>query len=218
MVDQDICARRCLIFPRSVSRYVPFSIHSTRRETSIGGDLAFSALTNNPPGGGLLANAETKEEQDRGDQVVLAGLAIQVIFFGLFMVTTAIFHFRIKKQPTTQSFSVTVPWKRLIYVLYFSSTLIMIRSIFRMIEFGAGNASVFMLHEGFLFGLDGALMLIACASFLWYHPGRILIGYKPVGSRADVESSHAGYPMMAPGEGRPKNDDSSYGMSDREQR
>jgi hypothetical protein len=146
-----------------------------------------------------------------GNNVVLAGLGIQVVFFGLFIVTTIVFHVRIVKRPTTHSYSVTAPWSMLILVLYFSSILIMIRSIFRMAEFGMGYDGIFHKHEAFLFGLDGALMFLTCASFLWYHPGRVLIGYKSLGGRPDVESS-AGYPMTAPGTGpktEPTTDDSS---------
>jgi len=139
-----------------------------------------------------------------GNNVVLIGLGIQVVFFGLFIITTIVFHVRITKRPTTHSYSVTVPWRMLIVALYVSSILILVRSLFRMVEFGMGNDGLFHKHEAFLFIFDGALMFLACAAFLWYHPGRILVGYKTIGVRSDLEGSSAGYPMTAPGTGQTK--------------
>ena len=34
------------------------------------------------------------------------------------------------------------------------------------------------LNELYLFLLDGALMVLVTLVFLWYHPGRVLVGYK----------------------------------------
>ncbi|KAK0640701.1 RTA1 like protein-domain-containing protein [Cercophora newfieldiana] len=160
----------------------------------LGDVLSFLAQSG---GGGILAKAGSKEDQDLGNLIVLAGLGIQVVFFGLFIITTIIFHVRIAKNPTAKSFSVTVPWRMFIWVLYFSSFLILIRSVFRMVEFGMGYDGLFHQHEAFLFALDGALMFLTCASFLWYHPGRILVDYKNDRVPSDVESS--GYLMIAPG-------------------
>ncbi|KAK1759822.1 RTA1 like protein-domain-containing protein [Echria macrotheca] len=143
-------------------------------------------------GGGILATAKTKKDQDLGNDVVLSGLGIQVIFFGLFIITTAIFHRRITSRPTARSFAVAVPWQRFLLALYASSILILARSLFRMVEFGLGSDSVLMQQEVFLFVLDGLLMLGVTLVFIWYHPGRILLGYKSVvgvSRDGDVESS-----------------------------
>jgi hypothetical protein len=115
-----------------------------------------------------------------GEYIILGGLGIQIAFFGFFMVTAIVFHTRINKNPTPRSFSVTGPWRQHIVALYISSILIMIRSVFRMVEFGMGNDSVLMSNEGYLLGLDGALMFIVAAVFLWSHPSRALRGYKDV--------------------------------------
>jgi hypothetical protein len=133
--------------------------------------------------------------RDRGEKMVLGGLAIQVIFFGFFIITTIVFDIRIRRKPTTRAFSTVVPWRQLIMVLYASSFFIMVRSIFRMIEYGMGNDSVLMRHEGYLFGFDGVLMFFVSVGFLWYHPGTILAGYKEVGVSEDIESSRDGYEM-----------------------
>ncbi|KAL2182241.1 RTA1-domain-containing protein [Thermothelomyces heterothallicus CBS 203.75] len=126
-------------------------------------------------GGGFLAKAKTKEDQERGENIILAGLGIQIIFFGFFMTTTVIFHVRIARNPTPPSLSAAAgPWRRLVAVLYASSVLIMVRSVFRMVEFGMGYDSVLMSSEAYLLGLDGALMFAAAAALLWCHPSRVL--------------------------------------------
>ncbi|KAK3381003.1 RTA1 like protein-domain-containing protein [Podospora didyma] len=129
-------------------------------------------------GGGILSNAKTKKDQDLGNAVLLVGLAVQVVFFGLFIITTVLFHIRIIKKPTQRSFSITAPWRQFILALYASSVLILIRSIFRMIEYGAGSDSVLQQSEAYLLALDGALMFLVAVIFLWYHPHKILVGYK----------------------------------------
>ena len=101
-----------------------------------------------------------------------------MVVFGLFIITTVIFHMRIAKNPTARSFSVTTPWRQELWVLYFTSALIMVRSLFRMIEYALGFDSVLHESEVYLFLLDGALMVLVTLVFLWYHPGRVLVGYK----------------------------------------
>ena len=127
-----------------------------------------------------MAKAKTKDDQKMGENVILGGLGIQLIFFGFFVITTITFHRRIIKKPTVRSSSITSPWRQHILALYVSSLLIMVRSVFRMIEFGMGNDSVLMQSEAYLLGLDGALILIVAVVFLWSHPSRALSGYDEV--------------------------------------
>lgn len=113
----------------------------------------------------------------------MGGLGIQILFFGLFIITTALFHIRITKNPTARSFSVTGSWQQHIMALYATGALILIRSVFRMIEFGLGYDSVLMKHEAYLLALDGALMFIVAATFVWWHPYKALVGYKDMPKR-----------------------------------
>ncbi|KAK4228681.1 RTA1 like protein-domain-containing protein [Podospora fimiseda] len=135
-------------------------------------------------GGGILANADTKSANDLGRNIILVGLAIQVIFFGFFILTTIIFHYRIHKNPTPRSYSVTGSWRYLILVLYAASVLVMVRSIFRMIEFSAGRESELMTKEVYLLVLDALLMFLVGGLFLWKFPGKVLVGYKEISKMA----------------------------------
>ncbi|KAJ4405939.1 hypothetical protein N0V85_004584 [Neurospora sp. IMI 360204] len=141
-------------------------------------------------GGGILAKGSSAQDQDFGNNIILAGLGIQVAFFGLFILTTILFHVRIAANPTPKSYSVTVPWRQFLWALYVTSSLILIRSLFRMVEYASGFDSVLMKREVYLLVLDGMLMSIVSAAFLWYHPSKILVGYKQVGIRSvDLEGT-----------------------------
>jgi hypothetical protein len=150
-------------------------------------------------GGGILSGDDTSQAtQDLGQGIILGGLGIQLFFFGLFIFTTILFHFRIAKNPTTRSFSVTTPWRQQLVALYVTSVLVMVRSIFRMAEFALGANSILMQHEAYLLGLDGALMFLVAGIFVWWHPYKALEGYKEM-------------PKRPPGKGKRK--DSEAGMS-----
>lgn len=107
-----------------------------------------------------------------GKHLVVMGLLLQIIFFGIFIVTSAIFHFRIARSPTPAS--ACNNWKPCMYILYAASILILIRSVFRVIEFSGGNDGVLLRNEVFLYIFDAALMLGVMVAFNVMHPGMII--------------------------------------------
>ncbi|KAF7556068.1 hypothetical protein G7Z17_g1688 [Cylindrodendrum hubeiense] len=137
-------------------------------------------------GGGVLSGAKNKSALDRGQNIILVGLAIQIIFFACFILVISIFHYRIVKRPTRTSLITHLPWAQFIYVLYFSSLLIMIRSIFRVAEFAGGQDSALQTSEAYLYCLDTVLMFICCVAFNVWHPSRVVSWLGPKGY-ADVE-------------------------------
>ena len=60
------------------------------------------------------------------------------------------------------------------YVLYIASRLIMVRSVFRVVEYLQGNNGYFLRHEVYLYIFDAVLMLIAMCLFNWVHPAQIM--------------------------------------------
>lgn len=111
-----------------------------------------------------------------GQKVVLVGLFIQIIAFGMFMLVTVNFHIRIHKNPTRASLSPSLPWVKHLSVLYAASILIMIRSLVRVIEYAQGDAGYIISHEAFLYIFDGTLMFISLAIFNWIHPSELIPG------------------------------------------
>ncbi|KAJ5318842.1 uncharacterized protein N7506_011546 [Penicillium brevicompactum] len=91
-----------------------------------------------------------------GQWIIVAGLCVQLVFFGAFLVTSICFHWRIIKSPTPQSTASSITsgfiprdWHGLLFALYTASILILIRSVYRIVEFVQGNSGYLISHEVF---------------------------------------------------------------------
>ncbi|KAF5257071.1 hypothetical protein FOXYS1_12419 [Fusarium oxysporum] len=124
-------------------------------------------------GGGMLATAKTKSAVKRGENIIVGGLGIQIIFFGFFMVVTLVFHLRINRNPTQKSQEITTPWKKLLIVLYSASLFIMVRSVFRVAEYVMGKDSELQSKEYFIYIFDALLMSLVVVSLNVFHPSRV---------------------------------------------
>ncbi|KAH6615407.1 RTA1 like protein-domain-containing protein [Boeremia exigua] len=131
-------------------------------------------LLNATGGGGILASANTESSQKLRNNIILLGLGIQVIFFGFFVVVSIMFHLRVTEKPTAISHSATAPWRKLLWLLYCASLLIMVRSVYRMIEYAEGNNGALMQKEMFVYVLDALLMFLVPCMFALQYPGIIL--------------------------------------------
>ncbi|KAG9227941.1 RTA1 like protein-domain-containing protein [Amylocarpus encephaloides] len=131
-------------------------------------------------GASLMSEAKT---QATGKTIVLIGLGVQVVFFLVFLFTALVFHSRLRKNPTAES--VTSPWIKHMYALYFASLLISIRSIFRVAEFSGGKNGSLMTHEVYLYIFDSVLMFGVSMCFNVVHPGD-MIGRKSSGYEESV--------------------------------
>jgi hypothetical protein len=116
---------------------------------------------------GLMA---TSENAQMGQNIVIAGLFIQILVFGFFVVTTIIFHRRMRECPTRESEDPNVPWESRIIMLYVVSGLIMVRSVFRVIEFIMGHDGYLLKHEWPLYVFDGVLMFGVMVIFFVKYP------------------------------------------------
>jgi hypothetical protein len=117
----------------------------------------------------LVAKASTIK---LGKTVIIIGLFLQIVFFGLFLICGGVFHFRLLRSPTPSSTQVN--WAKYMYTLYAAGILILIRSIFRVAEFTGGNDGPIMTHEFFLYLFDGVLMFGVMTLFNAVHPGAII--------------------------------------------
>jgi hypothetical protein len=108
-----------------------------------------------------------------GENIIIGGLVVQLLFFGCFVITSGIFHVRMRKVPTTRVLTQPIPWERQLHALYGASALILVRSLFRLIEYAQGNDGYLISHEVFLYVFDSTLML---ATMIWLavvHPSKI---------------------------------------------
>jgi hypothetical protein len=126
----------------------------------------------------------TIENYNLGEDVTVAGLAVQLAFFSVFMVTCGIFHHRIRQRPTQQVATISARlreqkrrgWETILVGLYVASLLILVRSIFRVIEYVQGNDGYLISHEVFMYVFDSALMFLTMVVMNLCHPSMILVG------------------------------------------
>lgn len=147
----------------------------------VAGDV-FSFLMQSA-GGGMMAMKDT-HSRETGSNIVIGGLVIQLLFFGFFVVTAAVFHFRINRQPTSKSqaerdMTRSLGWRQrnwvtVLLALYVTSILILIRCIFRLIEYRDGFNGYIMTHEVYMYIFDALLMFVAMVVMNIYHPAVIL--------------------------------------------
>ncbi|KAH8766196.1 RTA1 like protein-domain-containing protein [Diaporthe sp. PMI_573] len=138
-------------------------------------------------GGGMLTQAKSADDVKMGENIIIGGLFIQIIFFGFFMIVALVFHRRISNRPTRAAMMIDAPWKQLVYVLYISSGLIMIRSVYRVAEYVTGSEGVLMSKEFYLYCLDALPMLLVALSYNYFHPGQV-INNKSQNRRLSVSS------------------------------
>ncbi|CAI7608182.1 unnamed protein product [Penicillium glandicola] len=133
-------------------------------------------------GGALMATKGSMRE--KGSNITIGGLAVQLLSFGFFVVVITVFHFRISRNPTSISQSDRDHtrrdgwrqrnWLTILIGLYIVSFLILVRSIFRLVEYKEGYHGYLMVHEVFMYVFDGVLMFIAMVVVNVYHPAPIL--------------------------------------------
>ncbi|KAH7184581.1 RTA1 like protein-domain-containing protein [Fusarium flagelliforme] len=122
-------------------------------------------------GGGGYQSSGTLEALDLGAKIIIGGLFVQLLFFGVFIIIAVAFDRSMNTAPTGRSYA--VPWKKHLHALYAGSVLIMVRSIFRAIEYLQGNSGFLLKQEIYLYVFDALLMIFVMILFSWYHPAEI---------------------------------------------
>lgn len=108
-----------------------------------------------------------------GQNVVISGLIVQVIFFGFFLVNAVVFQRRLVSHSTAGGFADHLPWRKHVYALHTSSGLVLVRSIVRVVEYIQGTGGFLMSHEAFIYVFDGLLMFTLMVIFLVIHPSEV---------------------------------------------
>ncbi|KAH7014748.1 RTA1 like protein-domain-containing protein [Ilyonectria destructans] len=149
-----------------------YSLIKPSRVTAIfvGGDIATFMIQG---GGAGLMVVQKAGFATWGERAILIGLVVQVLLFGFFTCVALIFHRRMRQAPTTQSLSSTIPWEQTLIMLYAVSALIMIRSIFRVIEYAQGQTGYCLSHEWTLYIFDALPMFIVTILYGWRFPSEL---------------------------------------------
>jgi hypothetical protein len=120
-------------------------------------------------GGGIQAAGSLKLLKV-GENIIIAGLFVQVLFFGLFLVVAINFDLRYRRVNKSLNSSGIKPLATAMLALHATSALIMVRSIFRVVEYIMGNNGFLLRHEYFLYIFDAALMIMVMIVFIVVHP------------------------------------------------
>ncbi|KAJ5413703.1 hypothetical protein N7509_000330 [Penicillium cosmopolitanum] len=120
-------------------------------------------------GAGSLVNADTSTSIDSAQNIILGGLALQVLFFCVFALCAIVFHVRTRAPHIRRSIDPRLHLNAMLFTLYFCSILVTVRNIYRLIEYKSGTTGYLQEHEWPTYGLDVALMaIIAAVTISWY--------------------------------------------------
>jgi hypothetical protein len=122
-----------------------------------------------------------------GEKIVIAGLSLQVATFVVFLIASIDFHVRMNRK-CQQSSAPTTDWRKMLWILYSVSALILFRCTFRLIEYAMGNAAYLIAHEWTLYSFDAAPMFLVLVLLLVLQPSKYIseVQEKP-GETSDIE-------------------------------
>jgi len=123
--------------------------------------------------GGSIMSATDKNIDNfkLGENVILGGLAVQILFFGFFVIIEATYFIRLHKNLNLNDYNSRVinhdlkkypskfnNWEGILLSLFMCSIFILIRSIYRVVEFTQGNNGYVARHEWFIYIFDSLMM------------------------------------------------------------
>lgn len=142
---------------------------------SVVGDV-FSLLLQ-ASGGGMMAGKSSSFSL--GEHLILGGLGVQILFFGFFMVIEATYYIRLQNAIYSTQYNAKIinndlksfpnkfnNWRAILASLFLCSIFILVRSIYRVVEFTQGNNGYIGRHEWFLYIFDGLMMFFNCVFFI----------------------------------------------------
>ena len=138
--------------------------HKVTKVFVLGDALAFMTQLG---GGSLMTSSSTK---NTGATILMAGLIIQLLSFGIFLVTSVTFESRLRKS---MLFRRRTSWRTLLYVLFFAAALIIVRCIYRIIEAAQGSGGYLATHEAYIYVFDALPMFVVQFVFHFCPPGKV---------------------------------------------
>ncbi|KAL2063042.1 hypothetical protein VTL71DRAFT_6114 [Oculimacula yallundae] len=153
------------------------------------GDLSIDL--NAPP-------SQSLDRVNKGKGIAEVGVGIQLVFFGLFSIIAIRFNFTSRRfkldfeQRSDQYMGsdkggdgkfvildgddkiVKRNWQAILLITNLASVCILIRSVYRMLDFHMGREGYLDSHEWSFYVFDSLVILPAIALFIWWHPSAYL--------------------------------------------
>ncbi|KAI5838284.1 RTA1 like protein-domain-containing protein [Morchella snyderi] len=123
-------------------------------------------------GGGALLTSDSKAKV--GKNILLVGLYVQLASFAFFLVISSVFYFRVAKAGVDMQKYGRYHWTTMLKVLYFAAVFIIMRCVFRIIEYSADKTSSIQQKEVWAYCLDAVPMLMVQCVFNIVHGGMVL--------------------------------------------
>ncbi|TGO61014.1 hypothetical protein BOTNAR_0136g00170 [Botryotinia narcissicola] len=136
----------------------------------VGGDVVSFLMQSG--GGGMMATASMSSI---GEKMIVGGLLVQLLFFSIFLVIAITFERRMRSHPRFFDIPASgkTHWHKLLMLLFTAAVLIIVRCVYRVIEFSQGSTGTLMSHEYYMYIMDTALMLIVQCTFHFVHAGDV---------------------------------------------
>lgn len=150
-----------------------YSIISPRWLTKVfvAGDVASFFIQGG--GAGFMVQGSNPDSMKTGQNIIVGGLVLQVVMFAFFIVTGLHFNIRFRRHAPTTETSARIPWQGTLNMLYVTSSFVMVRNIFRVVEYVGGSDGYLLSTEWPLYVFDGVLMLFTMSYFFWRYPSEI---------------------------------------------
>ncbi|GKT52213.1 protein RTM1 [Colletotrichum spaethianum] len=107
-----------------------------------------------------------------GQVIVVTGLMFQIVMFGVFIVSILGFHLRFARHVDNHRVR-HVPWQSTLTMLYLTSIAVMLRNVYRVVEYVLGRESYLSVNEWPTYIFDALLMLFTMAAFYWWYPSKV---------------------------------------------
>lgn len=123
---------------------------------------------------GSAAQMSGEEGAKTGYQIVVGGLAVQLVAFVGFIAMCVTLHVRLNRNPTVESKRPNVEWRKHMKILYAVSVLVLVRSAFRLIEIADGADGALIKIEALIYIFDASLLFTVAVCLAVIHPGMLL--------------------------------------------
>ncbi|PQK15801.1 hypothetical protein BB8028_0006g01230 [Beauveria bassiana] len=149
-----------------------YSIIRSKRITAIfvTGDVVSFMIQGG--GAGMLVKADSASSKNMGQNIIIGGLIFQILIFGIFCVVALSFHHRFTRKALVNCY-LDIPWQSVLMMLYATSGLVMVRNLFRVVEYAMGEDGYLLSNEWCVYIFDGLLMFFAMVLFGARYPNRL---------------------------------------------
>lgn len=163
-VHFTILGRVATLFPRKYSAIRPIFVMPVFVTIDV------VSLVIQGVGAGTAGGSDSASDAQIGSHIAVAGVAIQLFGYVMFMLLFLYFSYLQYRDPAPG----IEQFKWLMIGVFCSSMLIILRSVYRVVELAMGFDGVINTTEWVLYAFDGAFVFVAVAILNIFHPGKYL--------------------------------------------